>query len=263
MGEEFFVDTEAGLQDAHSNTDTQQSIYTMYKDAVATSSFDLLLEKVAFWNKRSISNTHNTQEYKKRDERCRVRENFVDCQSPPSPSTKRTNREGITTQGRLVVYISNMTVTNTPAIVRLADNAQHSRALRGTRGLYTADKLAKFDAESFDFYAKTFGPCFNFTGVAYNPTFFGIGAYLSPCGALLPYVIGIEDADPANLQYNYKVAFDSAAIHKGATGTWRNVAVGNLVLVLVPSASTPVGTLYGNDVLGFADYTQVNLNDRD
>jgi hypothetical protein len=187
-------------------------------------------------------------------------DDFRPCEFPSLYSrTDDQKAAGLTTQGRLTVFLGNSTLTNANIVAQIGDT-NHSKAIQYSRGLYTAAKMAAFDAESMDVYADVMGPCFDFRAQPYNSTLFGIGGYTSPCGnaVFVPYIIGVDTTNSSNPVFTYTVVFDSDNIAQGVTGNWRIFAVGNLVYVLA-NTNTSQGMLYAGNGLGFADYTQVDI----
>lgn len=219
-----------------------------------------VMSKVGTWNKYVTNNRlHLKQKRSSFPGNCLRNNNFTSCEFP----SEKRNVEQLTSEKRLAVFIANVTLTNANIVAEIGDT-MHKRLINGSRGLYTTENMAAFDAEAMKYTANVLGSCFNFTGQPYVPGLFGIGGYMSPCGvaAFLPYVIGLNDTDPNNLKYTYQVSFDSANLGQGVTENWVVLAGGNLIYVLA-NVTTPQGNFYPGNGFGFADYAQVNLERED
>jgi len=173
------------------------------------------------------------------------------------------------TTNRLVVLYSVQPTTDIP-IVEVLGDTMHRRAIAASNGLYSPAYFVAFDAQAKVFMANTFGPCFDVRNVTYDPFLFGIGGYQTECGVFLPYIIGVNESKPGDAQYTYQTLFDSDYPEIGINGTWVNVAAGDLMIVFgsgsqvnATSFDTPQGTLYPGNVLGFANYAQGNLQNKD
>lgn len=188
-----------------------------------------------------------------------------------------------TTQQRTLVLVQNKSLINgSSAVVGLWDN-NHTRGIKYGRGMYTNVSGKFLDKQGVDFYASTFGNCFNYTGGTWvdNLSLLGVpvgfGGYVATCGGtlsylnisnfanatgvLVQYIIGIDDTDPNHPIFNYVVVYDSANPIRGIKAGWRVLAVGVLSIVL-PSANglvTPSGVVFANNIFGFADYNLVRL----
>ena len=242
--------------------DENPTLYEMKKDFEDSSSFEEVQLKADLYTEVI---KRNEEGYKKRFAKCDLDAiSFEDCQYHNSTNKKR---QSITTQDRLVVMLQNTSLTNVSVLGQLLDPF-HQRALQYGRGMYNTQNLAQLDKEAIRFYAETFGECYNFTGQPLVQILPGVFGYLSfcaqcgvlPCGAFLPYIIGLNATDPNHPIYNYRLVFDSDNLSRGVKKTWVNLAVGDLVLSLFNgTVSTPVGNVFLGNVLGFADYNAVNL----
>jgi len=161
--------------------------------------------------------------------------------------------EEITTQGRIVVLISNLTVGNESALTRILD-VNHSRAIQYGRGMYTVQNTQAFDQESFLFFLNTFGPELDFRNATFNPL---IGGFPIAKAILFQYNQGVNISGPQPV-YNFIVSFDSDHLNRGITGGWRFFPMGNLVF-MTGAVNSTVGALLPGDVVAFADYNLVRL----
>lgn len=168
----------------------------------------------------------------------------------------------ISTEARLAVFIANETVNQTAILDQIGDTL-HQRTIAASRGMYTNETFEKFDMESMIAFADVLGSCFNFIGQPYIPDLAGIGGYMSPCNnvILLPYVIDLNETKDDEEQYLCSVMFDSDHLEQGESDNrWRVLPNGNFALVIGPNVSTPQGTFFQNQVLGYGNYVQVNLD---